>query len=1165
MLAHEIPLIQLFRQDRRAIELERQVVNEMPGRKAQLRSTADPYSSVSSHKIDLAREPFCVYGRIVDYVPFAHYYRVQLDRGGGVVQATPILQASHEFATVRELNTYTVGTGVWVIWHPHMQNALILGSAPDFGHDARHGHSDWVSQGSRVGLNVDDVFKFPFQLALAGGVIDWSAGRPIDALHGGDWGAAAYTGLSFFLDPFMVYMRVDEETGVWGFYDDQLLRVAGHNLQMRSAGHDRTDHDDEEEFNSIQAYTPYLWEARGGFSRKDTRKASDGSSKLWREVAAINVQQGTPHYSYLEPAIDNQQAMHRYRQFLGYLGQGRKTTLFLPCPPVKHASVDQITTDNATGEYDEYQFSTNVLAVDDRVKFPGVYEENVGLDGSLATRSAKSIILSKRLLIPEPKRVKEDPDLAGDRHTNYKANGVYGTGEAHKIGDIAYPIGTHQNLTQAAAFLDVYAHAFNWKGVHPFEYHGKDWYMPEESEYPYADEMGRGNPPFGALRSGHYLLAPVPVALKVDDRYGQVAYFPNDSYIALLDDGGIVIGDGYGSEIRMTGGNIYRTAPGDLYDLSGKNTVCWAGHDWIARANFSAELDANKCNVRIKADNKVMIYGGNQTCGGVLIESKAPGIAFETVTNPFAAPVGEISQSGGLRNDLQVAFNPLSWKGKKLKETYLIRCIRGGKPGEAVLQIISESGTDSNPSQSTSSYGAATPIGSTGASATWTNGLDHFVAGQEWTAYVTVDPNDINDMILGGILFRAKHSVVYTYANHIHSLLSQDGASGMMVHDCGRNGTLIQHGAGIIRHIEGAANDVFWETGAPELIIIKEDTPAVKDESKYFGPNVTYTITCIFGNLDQPVNAARVSVAGAGDDDDGVVVAVLPDTTPIGNRGFRWAPIANKLVAGMQWIYLLKQKAEVKCVNQFKCEGTQIGSPVIIENNLFVDGCISANGVIASADQVVAPEFGFLDEDQIAEFDLSHAHAQDNSDALKEWAAGARADITVIKDTTKVTKLEFFFQSSFQAEVEPPWRLYESRWHQQDRHQNNYAVAWTESPVFGEDAFTSVEFEPWPGRYSWKRHPSYILEDVDLFNLHSSLSVDRKAPYESPSFVVPGASIFEGQWRIIKNPCVPDQPYIPDNEFAHIEVKDTEPGESGHFRGGFGNVDGGRLSADVNV
>jgi hypothetical protein len=129
-----------------------------------------------------------------------------------------------------------------------------------------------------------------------------------------------------------------------------------------------------------------------------------------------------------------------------------------------------------------------------------------------------------------------------------------------------------------------------------------------------------------------YLKEEQPKQFQIDHRYNTQDYFETESYVSLLEDGGVVIGDGYGSEIRMTGGCVFITAPGDVWLKGGRDVQSWAGNDVIAKANKNIDLSATERNIRIKAERNVLVFAGNETSdrdGGILLESRAKNIEYD--------------------------------------------------------------------------------------------------------------------------------------------------------------------------------------------------------------------------------------------------------------------------------------------------------------------------------------------------------------------------------------------------------------------------------------------------------------------------------------------------------------------------------------------------------
>lgn len=585
------------RSDRRAADTEQRLFADLPMSPTGTRPAQDPTSAQGRASLGFHRGGQLVVGRIVDLIAYARTYKVQCERGLGTVRACDSGHTGFGVVGPRQLNTYPVGTAVLLLHHPQSLYAIILCALPDWAFDARHAIGDMVVQGSNVGVQCDAVHNQPFGLQGGGGIIDFSAGRPGDSLSN-DWGAITETGLRIFLDSFHAQVAVDEETGLFVFYDDQLTRLSGHNLQLRSAVFDREDLDDESELSSVEGYAPYWWEVLGLFGYNGVPQV---------ELDAATTQQNDTNRSRFEPVYDDQLGLYRERRFHGYLGQGGRRSVSVPVG----SGVNRYST-----------AGTRQL---------GVAEETWGLDGAIGLRSMHSIVLAKTPLIAEPQQRRRPENPAGDNTaTNYKSCGLFGTGPAHSVGGQPANGNTLPHVVEAATLLDQVTYAFNWKGLHPFHYHALDWYLPDEKDLPQYSTVASSVVPFADLGVNNALLpAASAIAVEVDDRYGAVAYYANTAHIALLPGGGIAIVDGWGSEIRMVAGQIHEHAAADLIKTCGRNAFTMAGWDVVQRANNCVEQVANLGDVRIKAQNRVMVTGGNNGCGGILLESRGTGAAFQ--------------------------------------------------------------------------------------------------------------------------------------------------------------------------------------------------------------------------------------------------------------------------------------------------------------------------------------------------------------------------------------------------------------------------------------------------------------------------------------------------------------------------------------------------------
>ena len=634
--------------DRRSVTNSDRIAQLHPSALRQIQLPADPFNSAITQQLQLGAQGVFRSGRVISSLPYVNWYRVQLNDGDADFPCCKLsLYGSASPIGVRDTGVIPPHSAVYIYKPPGHAYGFITGLIPELTEDGNLVCPDWVCQGGNTGFQREGYYAEMLSLlAQEGGILDFSANGPLDATCL-DWGWMAETGLGVHIDPFMAYLRVNEQCGLYLFYHDQAARLAGAQLELRSLGHEEQMGEDEGEGQVFRGEGPYPWETLGSFDPKGI---------VSKEIPAVDVQFNQA-LAALEPSKTDQQPFYRYREYGGYLGQGHMREVAVPPPNEPFYTYQQ----------------TGSPAL-------GVFREQVGLDGSYGLQSAKQIVIAKRALIPVPKRKRLATDPKGDNPDNYKAAGFYGSGPEHKVTDVVAE-GDNPHVLAAAAIRDVHAYLFNWKGLHPFHYHGEDYEMPEQDDL--APLLKLTSPlGFSDLQTQMFLPAPVPKKVIVDHRYGETAYYETASGISLLEDGGVVIADGYGGEIRMTGGSIFISCPGDVFLQPGRNVVQMAGHDVILRARNSIDLTTTEKDVRIKAENNLQMLGGAGGEGGVLIESKA-----NSPLQDYVNKVGEDVQSSGVV--LKAAHSEVVAWGQ---EVYLRTGSSDGNAGSGPITLDADRG-----------------------------------------------------------------------------------------------------------------------------------------------------------------------------------------------------------------------------------------------------------------------------------------------------------------------------------------------------------------------------------------------------------------------------------------------------------------------------------------
>jgi hypothetical protein len=665
----------MFGNDRRAGHLETRL-DTMAAGLPTIGPAADPFGGgwLASQAWG-AQAPRLEVGWVADCAAGAHCYRV-LTGPASYVWATPTSQSGFGVFGPRPVGTVTLGSEVLVLRHPQEAGlALIVAVLPNWsvhrgGQPAdalwpffRSGHAgDPVAHLTPVLVSGQAAAATPKRPAGVD-VWDTAAGRPLDSTTAGEWGVIAETGVGVFADPFHAALRADEMTGVWAFYHDQLLRLAGLTVQRWSSTEEFESGDDNGELYEVRRTWTYPWEGHGlwwwnqvtpgrgrGVVVVPGEPVVPGRGQGDRRVPPASVQAGSGE-AVLEPETFTQLPAARGYEFGGYLGQAGKRMTALPWQPVTSAEkaaakqpiglgADGTTylLNNEGGVTQNPPPDTSYVETADRTApphQPGVLDVQTTLTGGYHLRSARRIVLAKRPSIPTPwqKRTPADPggDAGGYTPSGLSRTPVEGavpdpeTGytaadfSSHAVvADLEFPYGAPQ---RAAAVPDFLAYLFNWEGLHPFVYHAADWDLLDEGTG--GLPRNQDPPAYEDLETKQYLDEPASIDLDVDHRYGASAYYESEAVVALLDDGQVYVHDGWGTQLLLHNGSITATCAGDFNVRAGRNFNVWAGDDINLRARTSVDITAAKRDVRVKAENSVHVLGGNGGCGGVLLESQA--------------------------------------------------------------------------------------------------------------------------------------------------------------------------------------------------------------------------------------------------------------------------------------------------------------------------------------------------------------------------------------------------------------------------------------------------------------------------------------------------------------------------------------------------------------
>lgn len=158
------------------------------------------------------------------------------------------------------------------------------------------------------------------------------------------------------------------------------------------------------------------------------------------------------------------------------------------------------------------------------------------------------------------------------------------------------------------------------------------------------DQGDEPNELFGGRTPGELLMSKSPdmwkcmpqsikLGLKIDGSAKR--YYFGRAIISITEDGSIVLQDAHGSQVMLSGGNVFISAQHDIINYAGRNLMDMSGRDMCKRAGRHLDLHANEGRLTAIASQQASLVGGIDGHAGVLIESRGNHIATnDTGANP---------------------------------------------------------------------------------------------------------------------------------------------------------------------------------------------------------------------------------------------------------------------------------------------------------------------------------------------------------------------------------------------------------------------------------------------------------------------------------------------------------------------------------------------------
>lgn len=131
---------------------------------------------------------------------------------------------------------------------------------------------------------------------------------------------------------------------------------------------------------------------------------------------------------------------------------------------------------------------------------------------------------------------------------------------------------------------------------------------------------------------------PLPDIMKLTDPATgeEYTYYKSTANIEILPDGSLSLFDGYGSEIRLSRGNIIISSALDTFFRPGRDLVGLSGRHIAMLAQDTTTIHSSTSDVFIKAEKGVSVLAGNGGDGALLLESRSEssgGVVIRSKTN----------------------------------------------------------------------------------------------------------------------------------------------------------------------------------------------------------------------------------------------------------------------------------------------------------------------------------------------------------------------------------------------------------------------------------------------------------------------------------------------------------------------------------------------------
>lgn len=476
----------------------------------------------------------------------------------------------------KECPTYSVGNAV-LCAHMTGEVCYILGIIPeaDIGKLGMYNRS--LLKTFDAGFDEHNTLGYGTEAAK---LRTHNAGRPTDLVEG-EAAFANELGVLLGLFQQLAVLKGSELAQIQCIFLDDLVRIVSHNFQHWTAmGEFNIAHDGKSLLLEYGA-THLSPESLG----QPTIQAFS-ATPVFTEEGTPTADDSTDFYAMEKNKL---KSIERLKCFIGRLGD------FLHLYVTKPAEDQRELNGEITGKYDT-----------------GLADIHVGTDGRVSIRSVSSVVVEKTNWIRIPHRVRtpEDPEGDDGDTIEYDKKDPFEFDNQMKYRD--NPTAYFLQLRDCLSYLqDVYA----YKNFDKLEKDFKTSKSVDDNEEKLEDVSSID--PNTTVNFADYKL--------------------RKSGIYLMDNGGVMIKDAWGSAIVMEGGSIYLQPVKDLVEQPLRHLVSKVGHSVSIAAKKNIDISSTEDGLRVKTKNQQHFYSSDE---GILLQSDADDLSE-------LSPQEEAYESGG--------------------------------------------------------------------------------------------------------------------------------------------------------------------------------------------------------------------------------------------------------------------------------------------------------------------------------------------------------------------------------------------------------------------------------------------------------------------------------------------------------------------------------------